>query len=221
MAKPSASGKVAGNVDVLRALGVVSRGLHAEEVGERVVVLHRRRAPRAADVRLEVLRLEVRVVFAGARVVVVDGADIEAESAIERCLPAAVEVHLDRRAVVQRRRNVRVPVAEIEARRMRIVDSTLDRRLIVGLRKAAEPVVAGDREVAAERVVRRCCRRCRLGRGQQRSRTGSGDGRCDECFLHEVLPFEGSKVEQGSGRVTQHVCQLLRRQKRLELVRNE
>ena len=74
-------------------------------------------------------------------------------------LPAAVEVHLDRRAVVQRRGDVRVPVAEVEARLVGEVDPALDRRLIVGLRETAEAIVAADRQVAGNGELRLGLRR--------------------------------------------------------------
>ena len=50
-----------------------------------------------------------------------------------------------------RSRDARVPVTEIEAAGVRIIDAALDGRPEVGLRDAAEPVVADDAHVAGDR----------------------------------------------------------------------
>src|SRR5512137_624014 len=181
----------AGQVDVLRALGIDARRAQAEEVRERVVVLRRQGTPRATDVHLPVLGIEPAVHaarLAGPRVEVVDGPDVEREVAEGR-LVAAVEIHLEAGAAVQVGVDVRVPVAEIEAGLVGEVDATLQRRVVVGLRVAAEPVVAEQADVARDRVLGLRLGGRRLREHGKRRRAGSGDDSGDEGFLHGFLPL--------------------------------
>ena len=184
--------------------GIAQRRHHvlrqAEVVGERVEVLRREPFPAAADVGLPVLdgresgvaaRVEARQLRA-ARISVVDRAEVEAEVA-PGVFPSAVEVHLDACAVrILVPAHVGVPVAEIEAARMRVVDPALDRRpddeeaFAEGLRDAAEPVVADDRHVPGDGVLRRSgrCGRC-LRDGDHRCADRDGGCGGEQQFPHD------------------------------------
>src|SRR5687767_6463318 len=141
---------------------------------------------RATDIRVP-LRL---------RVVVVDGADVEAEVA-EGLLPARVEIHLDARAEWKLlARHARVPVADVHAARMRVVDSALDRRPEVGLRKSAEPVVADDRQIAGKRWWRFC-------RDEQRRCEREGCREWSNVLMHRRISLE-LKMEVLSPRSTSY-----------------
>src|SRR4051812_15721375 len=86
-----------------------------------------------------------------ARVVVINGADIDAEVA-EGVLIAAVEVHLDIAAwKASALVDVRVPVAEIDTALVAVIDAALDCRLAKSLIDAAEPVLRHEGHVPRNR----------------------------------------------------------------------
>ena len=158
--------EVVGAVDleIARAVGVDVRAAvvavaEAEVVGRRVPVLRGARLPAQADVGLAFLCLAVVagvVARAGrrlGRVVVIVVTDVRGEVLEERVLVAAVEVHLERRAAIQALLDVGVPVADVEAARVRQVEAALERRLVAGLREAAETVVGEEAGVAGQREV--------------------------------------------------------------------
>src|SRR5262249_29237169 len=90
------------------------------------------------------------------RVVVVNAANIEPEIA-EGFLPATVEVHFDVAARVTRTLTyVRVPVAEVDAARVAVIEAALDRRLAEGLVDATEPVLRYQSHVSSHWRRRRC-----------------------------------------------------------------
>src|SRR3954467_2040826 len=109
-----------------------------------------------------VCRAEELRIAAG--VVVIDGTKVETEIT-ERFLPATIEIHLDVAArVAGPLADVGIPVAEINAALVAIVEAALDRRLAIGLIDPAEPVLRNQGHVA--------------GDGRRRRRGGSllGDG---------------------------------------------
>src|SRR6185295_3974216 len=166
-------------LEVPRALRIVD----AEEVADRVRVLDAVGLVAGADVELGVVDLE-RAAGAAARVVVVVDAAVERDRS-EGALEPAVEVHLQVGAVVEGAVDVRVPVADVEARRVADVEAALERRLLVGLRDAAEAVVAEQAGVAGDRPVglrRLGCRRRGLrlrSDGSERQR-----GKRERALLH-------------------------------------
>src|SRR5258708_15769099 len=102
------------------------------------------------------------------RVVVVDAANAEAEVS-KGFFVAAVEVHLQVSArIASGGGHVRVPVAEVKAALMRIVEAALNGGAAKRLRDAAEPVVGDEGHVAGDRRRRRSWRRSLLGAGDAR-----------------------------------------------------
>src|SRR5262249_50297337 len=133
----------------------------------------RQEFPRTADVDFLVVDFaapRLAVVHEGTgvatRVVVVDRADVDAEVA-KGLLEAAGEVHLEVAAREARPgADVRVPVADVEAAGVRVIEAALERRLAEGLVDSAEPVLAEQAHVAGEGV----------GRGRSSGRSGLRDG---------------------------------------------
>src|SRR5204863_1129000 len=134
---------------------------------ERVEPLRREELPAAAYVHFLVIDLRLRT-----RVVVIDGAHVEAE-VTEGLLPAPVEVHFDVAARVARAlAHVRVPVAEVDAACMAVIEAALDGRLTERLVDAAKPVLGSERDVSGER---RRGRRRLLRLRIDRRRSGCGE----------------------------------------------
>src|SRR5204863_2291931 len=145
-----------GKVEVVGALRVGN----LEIIAEGVKPLQRQPFPGAADVALEVIHRARRRRSAmgvrkecgvATRVVVVDSANIQAEVA-KGLLVAAVEIHFEIAADIPCALiYVRVPVAEINAARMAVVEPALDRRLAEGLVDATEPVFRDEGHVSRNR----------------------------------------------------------------------
>src|SRR5689334_20613066 len=90
------------------------------------------------------------------RVVVVDGANVETEIT-EGFLPSAVEIHFDVAAdITGALAYVGVPVAQIKAARMAVIEAALDRGLAERLVDAAEPVFRSEGDVSGHRRRGRC-----------------------------------------------------------------
>src|SRR5690606_1884379 len=166
-------------VEITRALAVV----RPEQVGERVRVLEAEELPAALDVGLERVRaVEAARVAAG--VVVVEEAGVVAEVTHGAGI-AAVEVPLDAAAhvglPVREPADARGPGPCIEATGMGVVEAALERRLGIGLGKAAELVVADDRDVRGKGRV--------VGGGGRPRGSGDrpGDGGGKEGTFHRYL----------------------------------
>ena len=181
-----------GKIEVVGAARIRDR----EVVAQRMEPLGREPFPAAADIELGVVhraRIGLRRVGIGrakdrsvrARVVVVDSADVEAEVA-ERLLPAAVEVHLEVAAgETGALAHVRVPVAEINAACMAVIETALQRGLAGSLINAAEPVFRDQGHVSGNRRRRRC--RSRLRAREARHERGRGDCQWNDQLAHLML----------------------------------
>src|SRR6185503_5725701 len=124
----------------------------------------------------------------GIGVVVIDRPDVEPE-VTEALLPAAVEIHLYARTAAEHLAgNVRVPVADIDATGVGVVEAALNRRSEVSLRDAAEAVVAGDRHVAGHRRRRWRGGRGGLRRDERRRAERGGDRQSEDGLTHRVAP---------------------------------
>ncbi|MCY1530106.1 hypothetical protein D9M68_652820 [compost metagenome] len=139
-------------VEVGRAVqvpGALAVG-RAEEIAGCVGVLEAVAAVRGAQVEIGVV---VVAALRGVRtrVVVVQHARVQREAAADVTLPAAVEIHFQVAVGEHEAGNVRVPVAQVEAGTVGQVEAQLHGGPEVGLRIAAEAIVAGDGGVAAER----------------------------------------------------------------------
>src|SRR5258708_29037557 len=100
------------------------------------------------------MRVRQKLIGFTTRVVVVDGANVEAEVS-KGLLVAAVEVHLQVSArIASGGGHVRVPVAEVKAALMRIVEAALNGGAAKRFRDAAEPVVGGEGAGAGDRPRR-------------------------------------------------------------------
>ncbi|MNT16112.1 hypothetical protein D3C72_1512010 [compost metagenome] len=157
----------------------------AKEIGRRVRVLERHRAIAQGRIHLGGIgaRVAGRIV---ARVVVLQHADIVGPVATERILVAAVEIHFDRGRhpgiAVSQPADARVPVAEIEAARMAVVEPALNRRPAVRLHQPAVAVVGSHRDVGRERMRGRLGVRLGLrhgGHGSEDENRSCGTG--EQC----------------------------------------
>src|SRR5438105_8228145 len=145
----------------VKVAGVLRTG-RREVIVDGVEVLRGQKLPRTADVDLFVVDFRV-----GSGVGVVDEAHIDAE-VTERALVSAVEVHLDIAVRIPgTRTHIRVPVAEVDAARVAVIEPALDRRLAEGLVDAAEPVLRGEGDVSGHRRRSRGCLLCLRADGRR------------------------------------------------------
>src|SRR5208282_3633494 len=129
----------------------------AEGMVDAVRILKRHPLPRARRVQLR----RIGVGGAGdvtARVVVIEHAEVHAPVVVERVPVAAIEVPLQAATVltnagVMKPTDIRTPRAKIEATLVSEVEAPLKRRLVVGLREAAEDVLTVNAEVSGQRIV--------------------------------------------------------------------
>ncbi|MNV42922.1 hypothetical protein D3C71_1346220 [compost metagenome] len=120
----------------------------AEEVAGRVGVLQRVVGVGGAQVQVGVV-VVAALGRAGTRVVVMQHTGVQGESAAYVAFPAAVEIHFEVAVGEYEVRDVGVPVAQIEAGTMGQVEAHLHGGTEIGLRIAAEAIVADDGRVTA------------------------------------------------------------------------
>jgi hypothetical protein len=185
--EPGLADRVVGEeVQVPGAVGLLAGRACAEVVLQAVRVLHAEPFPAHRAVELPGVGVEEPGV-GSSRVVVVNAADVEVEvGAADVLLEPGVEVPFETRAVVRPEvlepAHVRRPGPGIEAARVPVVETALDRRVLGRLRDAAEDVLAEQAHVGGDRV-RRVLREHRCGRcGDCRSRRG------EQKLLHWMPP---------------------------------
>ncbi len=157
-----------------------------------VRILERHPLPRSGARRFRSCPGLVTPADVAARVVVIEHADVGAPVVVDRVLPAAVEIPFEAAAVIADARvvqpaDVRTPGAEVEAVGVREVEAALERGLLVGLREAAENVLAVDAEVAGDRVVRLGLGGCGLGAG---AGAGFAPARCRQTLAVASIASE-------------------------------
>src|SRR3569832_352001 len=164
----------------------------AEQIGERMRVLHREDVHRQSRVQLERVRVLARdVLVRVARVPVLQAAEVQRDLVVDRVLVAAVDVDLHRALGLERAEG-RVldpldrgaPGADIPAALVGEVHAALKGGLARRLRDAAVAVVGHRADVVRQRVVRLRG----LGLRERGARNGQG-GQHD--LLRELLRIHG------------------------------
>jgi hypothetical protein len=161
--------------------------------------LQRQPLPCAADVALEVMH-GAGIAGSGVRVcstkesrltawvVVVNSADIETEVA-KGLLVATVEIHLEVAARKARAlANVRVPVTQVDAARVAVIEPALDRRLAKGLVDATEPVFRDEGQVTGDWRGRRGGGL--LSAGDARGGCRGGERQWNDVLTHLMLSLK-------------------------------